>query len=81
MRFETKPREQATVDWGTVTYRTPDGQERRLHASAMVLGWSRAVYLEFVGKADPEAFIRCRHGLLLASGSQVRTRLNHPDVQ
>lgn len=72
MRFETKPGEQAQVDWGTVKYQTPDGQERRLYAFAMVLGWSRAMYLELVPKADSTAFIRCHLNAFEALGIPER---------
>jgi transposase len=59
MRFETEPGEQAQVDWGTVKYKTPDGMERRLYAFVMVLGWSRASYVEFTPKADMVSFLKC----------------------
>ncbi len=72
MRFETKPGEQAQVDWGTVKYLTPDGQERRLYAFAMVLGWSRAMYLELVKRADAAAFMRCHLNAFEALGIPER---------
>jgi len=72
MRFETKPGEQAQVDWGTVKYQTPDGQLRRVYAFVMVLGWSRAMYVEFVRKADSTAFIRCHLNAFEALGIPER---------
>lgn len=59
MRFETEPGEQAQVDWGRFRYLTPDGQSRRAWAFVMVLSWSRAMYVEFVPRADAATFIRC----------------------
>lgn len=59
VRFETKPGEQAQVDFGRYRYRTPDGKVRHIWAFVMVLGWSRAIYVEFVPRADINTFIRC----------------------
>ena len=59
VRFETGPGEQAQVDWGSFSYITEDGRRRRMWAFVMVLGFSRAVYVEFVRRADVATFIRC----------------------
>jgi len=59
MRFETEPGEQAQVDWGEFRYQTPEGGRRKLWCFVMVLSWSRAMYVEFVPKADTTTFIRC----------------------
>jgi len=59
MRFETDMGEQAQVDFGQYTYLTPEGTKKRVWAFVMVLGWSRAIYVEFIPKADTAAFIRC----------------------
>lgn len=59
MRFETEPGEQAQVDWARLSYVTADGSRRAVWAFCMVLGWSRAMYVEFCEHADEEAFIRC----------------------
>jgi len=59
VRFETEPGKQAQVDWGVVKYKSPDGAERRLYVFVMVLGWSRACYVEFVNRADSANFLRC----------------------
>jgi transposase len=59
MRFETQPGEQAQVDWGEFRYQTPEGGSRRVWCFVMVFSWSRAMYLEFVPKADTTTFIRC----------------------
>ena len=59
MRFETGPGEQAQVDWGSLSYITEDGRKRRVWAFVMVLSWSRAIYVEFVRRADVATFMRC----------------------
>jgi len=59
MRFETEPGEQAQVDWGSFGYVGADGRKHRLWAFVMVLGWSRAIYVEFVRRADVASFMQC----------------------
>jgi transposase len=59
VRFETAPGEQAQVDFGSCPYVQPDGTVRRLWLFTMVLSWSRALYVEFVPRADTPTFIRC----------------------
>ena len=59
MRFETGPGEQVQVDWGSLSYITEDGRKRRVWAFVMVLSWSRAIYVEFVRRADVATFMRC----------------------
>lgn len=59
MRFETGPGEQAQVDWGVVSYKGEDGRKHRMWAFVMVLGFSRAIYVEFVRRADVPTFNRC----------------------
>lgn len=59
VRFETGPGEQAQVDWGVFSYMAENGRRRRMWAFVMVLGWSRAIYVEFVRRADVRTFIRC----------------------
>jgi transposase len=59
MRYETRPGEQAQVDFGYFTYRMPDGTRRQVYAFVMVLAWSRALYVEFIRKADVGTFLRC----------------------
>ncbi len=53
------PGAQAQVDFGSCPYRQPDGVLRRVWAITMVLSWSRALYVEFVPRADTATFIRC----------------------
>ena len=59
VRFETEPGEQAQVDWGSFSYISETGRRRRMWAFVMVLGFSRAIYVEFVRRADVASFIRC----------------------
>ncbi len=59
MRYETAPGEQAQVDWGLFRYTLPSGGKRRIWAFVMVMSWSRAIYVEFVQRADAATFLRC----------------------
>ena len=59
VRFETTPGEQAQVDWGSFSYVDDKGRKRRVWAFVMVLSWSRAIYVEFVRRADTASFIQC----------------------
>ena len=59
VRFETAPGEQAQVDWGSFSYIDEKGRKRRVWAFVMVLSWSRAIYVEFVRRADTAGFIQC----------------------
>jgi len=47
VRFETEPGEQAQMDWSDFGWVEFDGQRRRLWCFAMVLGYSRTLYIEF----------------------------------
>ena len=60
VRFETEPGEQAQVDWGSFSYVDEKGRKRRVWAFVMVLSWSRAIYVEFVRRADTASFIQCQ---------------------
>ena len=59
VRFEMEPGEQAQVDWGSFAYTDEKGRKRRVWAFVMVLSWSRAIYVEFVRRADTASFIQC----------------------
>ncbi|ABB14982.1 IS21-like element ISChy4 family transposase [Carboxydothermus hydrogenoformans] len=59
-RYETKPGQQAQVDWGEYTYIDEEtGEIRKLYVFVMVLGYSRAIYVEFTNRCDVRTFIRC----------------------
>lgn len=59
MRFETQPGEQAQVDFGRCWYEAQDGTTKGVWVFVMVLSWSRALYVEYVPRADLPTFIRC----------------------
>jgi transposase len=59
IRFETEPAFQAQVDWGDFKITEPDGTTHTVFAFVMVLGYSRAMYVEFVERRTLEAFMDC----------------------
>jgi transposase len=59
LRFETEPALQAQVDWGDFQIEEPDGTIKTVYAFIMVLGFSRALYVEFVEKRTLESFMDC----------------------
>ena len=72
VRFETAPGEQAQVDWGSFSYIAENGRRRRMWAFVVLLGWSRAIYVEFVRRADVATFIRCHLNALEYFGGVPR---------
>lgn len=59
-RFETPPGEQAQADWAEAgRYQLPDGSCVRVFFFVMVLGFSRALYIEFTRSMRLESLIRC----------------------
>jgi transposase len=58
-RYETAPGIQAQVDWWDVGPQEIDGGAGHLYAFTMVLGYSRAKYLEYTLDTKTETFIRC----------------------
>jgi transposase len=58
-RFETEPGLQAQVDWGDFQIREPDGKSSTVYAFVMVLGYSRAMHVEFVDNCTLETFMDC----------------------
>ncbi len=59
VRFETALGEQAQVDWGSFSYVGEKGHKHRIWAFVMVMSWSRAIYVEFVRRADTGSFLQC----------------------
>ena len=60
VRFETPPGEQAQADWAEAgRYHLPDGTSIRVFFFIMVLGFSRALYIEFTRSMRLESLIRC----------------------
>ena len=59
MRFETEPARQAQVDWGDFQIQQEGGKITTIYAFVMVMGYSRALYVEFVERPTLEAFMDC----------------------
>jgi transposase len=75
VRFETKPAEQAQVDFRHFPFLTPDGQRHWYWGFVMVLAWSRLLYVEFIRRADVTSFIRCHLNAFERFGGLPRTCL------
>lgn len=59
VRFETEPGLQAQVDWSDFQIQETNGKTTTVYAFVMLLGYSRAKYVEFVGQCTLEAFMDC----------------------
>lgn len=59
MRFETEPGFQAQVDFGEFQVAAADGSIRKLYLFAMILGYSRKMYGEFIERCDLPSFLDC----------------------
>jgi transposase len=59
IRFETEPGLQAQVDWGDFKVQEPDGKMKTIYAFVLVLGYSRAMYVEFVDRCTLDVFMDC----------------------
>ena len=59
IRFETEPGFQAQVDWGDFQIQGSDGKTNTIYAFVMVLGYSRAMYIEFVERCTLDVFMDC----------------------
>ena len=58
-RYETLPGRQAQMDWGIVHYIDEDGIVHKAPAFVMILGYSRAKYVEFTKRCDFYSLLRC----------------------
>lgn len=58
-RFETKPGEQAQIDWGSFGKITINNKINGLYCFVYILGYSRAMYIEFVVKQGLPVFEQC----------------------
>ena len=69
MRFETAPGQQAQVDWKEdMTLRTRDGTPLRFSIFLMVLGFSRAKYVEMTLDRTQPTLMRCMLDAILYFG-------------
>lgn len=59
IRFETSPGEQAQVDWGHFGKIEVNGREQRLYCFVYILGFSRAMYVEFTIKQNLPTLLNC----------------------
>lgn len=57
LRIETEPGEQAQVDWGSFGHLRIGSHQRPLSAFAMVLSWSRALFVDFALDQRMETFL------------------------
>lgn len=74
-RYETKPGQQAQVDWKICEYVDENGEVRKIPAFAMVLGYSRAMYVEYTKRCDIHSFLRCLINALEYFGGIPKTML------
>lgn len=58
-RDETPPGEQAPIDWGSCEAGDAAGHAHQWPAFVMVLGYSRAMSVEFTRRCDIDSFLRC----------------------
>jgi len=58
-RFETGPGEQTQVDWGEFGTIWHQGRRRKLFCFCLVLGYSRADYIEFTVSQELQTFLSC----------------------
>lgn len=74
-RYETKPGIQAQVDWSEYGTVEMDGAPRKVYGFTMVLGYSRAKYLEFTLDTKTETFIKCHMNAFAYFGGYTREML------
>jgi transposase len=79
-RVETKPGEEAQVDFGYAgrMIDPETGQLRKAWAFVMTLSWSRHQYVEFVWDQKVETFLAChRHAFEFFRGASQRVRIDN----
>lgn len=59
VRFETEPGLQAQVDWSDFQIQETNGKTTTVYAFVMLLGYSRAKYVEFVDQCTLQTFMDC----------------------
>lgn len=68
LRVETEPGEQAQVDWGSFGQIRIGATQRPLSAFAMVLSWSRLLFLDFSLDQQADTFLRMHQRAFAAFG-------------
>ncbi len=59
LRFETEPGRQGQIDFGDFQIREANGSHTTVYAFALVLGFSRAMHVEFIERCTLESFLDC----------------------
>ena len=72
LRIETEPGEQAQVDWGSFGHWRVGNTQRPLSAFAMVMRWSRAIYIDFSLDMRMDTFLRMHQRALAFFGGVPR---------
>ena len=80
LRIETEPGEQAQVDWGSFGQWRVDNTQRPLSAFAMVMRWSRAIYVDFSLDQRMDTFLRM-HQRALAFFGGVPKRIVYDNLK
>lgn len=73
LRFEVEPGQQAQVDWGSFGHFPVDGGHRPLSCFAMVLSWSRALFIDFSLDQRMDTFLRMHDRAFAAFGGVPKT--------
>ena len=76
MRYETEPGQQAQVDWSNFGYIDINGEQKRLYAFVMTLGYSRMMYVEFTTSTDVNSWLRCHQHAFEYLGGVTREVLH-----
>ena len=80
VRIETEPGEQAQVDWGSFGHWRVGNTQRPLSAFAMILRWSRALYIDFSLDQRMDTFLRM-HQRALAFFGGVPKRIVYDNLK
>lgn len=68
VRYETEPGRQGQVDFGEFQVLLPGGEIQSLYLFGMILGYSRALYAEFLEHCDLVSFLEAQQRALLFLG-------------
>jgi transposase len=80
LRIETEPGEQAQGDWGSFGYLRIGATQRPLSVFAMVLSWSRAIFIDFALDQRLETFL-AMHQRALAFFGGVPKRILYDNLK